>query len=550
MAPHTVRQHAVDGSVRGRRTRRRLLAIGLPAMVAMGVFAAPAGAQDGSMAAPAEAAEGWVRVGHFAAGGGAVDVLVDGVVRSEGVRSGSVTPYVRVPAGTHRVQAVPRTAGAVPLVDVEAGVVAGGSVTVGVVTTLDGVGAEVYDDSLDTPPPGQALVRFIHTVPDIPAVDIAVAGGPVLASNVAFPAASAYVPVAAGSYDVEVRRNGTDEVLIAVQGWSVAAGARATVIVNRTDAGALSVVPVLDAGGAGAMPVGGAATGMGGLASSTDSAASTASIVRTVPSSALWSWWVAAVGVVLVAAWLVVRDRARCATRPLTARRLVPVVAVSASVGLAACGTTTTTTATTATTATSDVATSTTTASTTAPTSAPDVSGPAESGDAPGPAVVSGANVNVVAVGEPRAIRIPSLGIASSLVPLGIAADGTAEVPSTADQAGWFAGGPRPGETGAAVVLGHVDSQDGPGVFARLRDIRPGAPVVIESGDGDAATEVTFVVSRIEQVAKDRFPSKAVYGAVPEAALRLVTCGGSFDRTSGHYRDNVIVYLTAAGEPG
>ena len=154
--------------------------------------------------------------------------------------------------------------------------------------------------------------------------------------------------------------------------------------------------------------------------------------------------------------------------------------------------------------------------------------------------VVSGANVNTVAVGDPVAIRIPSLDVRSDLIPLGLADDGTIEVPPTAQQAGWFTGSPAPGSPGAAVILGHVDSHTGPGVFHRLQELDPGAEVLVDSSAG----VLSFVVSHVQQVPKDEFPSDAVYQSVPEPALRLVTCGGTFDHQSGHYRDNIVVYLT------
>jgi sortase (surface protein transpeptidase) len=111
------------------------------------------------------------------------------------------------------------------------------------------------------------------------------------------------------------------------------------------------------------------------------------------------------------------------------------------------------------------------------------------------------------------------------------------------DKAGWFTGSARPGQAGPAVVLGHVDSTSGPAVFYRLARLRPGDTVEVTRTDG---TRGTFRVSGRQQVAKSRFPTDLVYGPTLEPSLRLVTCGGTFDRRSGHYRDNIIVSAVPA----
>jgi hypothetical protein len=144
-------------------------------------------------------------------------------------------------------------------------------------------------------------------------------------------------------------------------------------------------------------------------------------------------------------------------------------------------------------------------------------------------------------VAEPTTVRVPSLGIRSRLTDLGVAADGTVEVPADYDLAGWFTGGPRPGQRGPAVILGHVDSRSGPAVFAEVDQLVPGDVIEVDRADGST---VAFHVDRLEQVPKDQFPSAAVYGPVPGPALRLITCGGEFDAATGHYRDNVVVFAS------
>jgi Sortase domain len=141
----------------------------------------------------------------------------------------------------------------------------------------------------------------------------------------------------------------------------------------------------------------------------------------------------------------------------------------------------------------------------------------------------------------PVRLEIGRIGVSTGLQRLGRARDGTVEVPSEWGVAGWYAGGTRPGDPGSAVILGHVDSKSGPAVFYRLRELRPGDLVEVVQAGG---TRVRFAVERTEQVDKERFPTADVYYPTLTPRLRLVTCGGSFDPATGHYRSNVIVYAT------
>ncbi|MEV4703316.1 class F sortase [Actinoplanes sp. NPDC049316] len=146
-------------------------------------------------------------------------------------------------------------------------------------------------------------------------------------------------------------------------------------------------------------------------------------------------------------------------------------------------------------------------------------------------------------VAPPVRLRIRALRVDSPLQRLGLRPDGTVEVPARPDVAGWYERGPRPGQPGPAVVLGHVDSRTGPGVFARLRTVRPGTLIGVDRADG---SKVTFRVTRVAQTSKTAFPTDLVYAPTLDATLRLVTCGGSFDRDRGSYRDNVIVFADEA----
>jgi sortase (surface protein transpeptidase) len=146
-------------------------------------------------------------------------------------------------------------------------------------------------------------------------------------------------------------------------------------------------------------------------------------------------------------------------------------------------------------------------------------------------------------VALPARLRIPAIGVDTPLMRLGLDADGAIEPPSAWQKAGWYTGSARPGQAGPAVILGHVDSTSGPAVFYRLARLRPGDVVVVTRTDG---TRGTFRVSGRQQVAKSQFPTDLVYGPTLEPSLRLVTCGGTFDRRSGHYRDNIIVSAVLA----
>jgi sortase (surface protein transpeptidase) len=142
-------------------------------------------------------------------------------------------------------------------------------------------------------------------------------------------------------------------------------------------------------------------------------------------------------------------------------------------------------------------------------------------------------------VAEPVRLRIPAAGVDTRLQRLGRSVDLSIDVPTDFGVAGWFAEGPRPGQPGPAVILGHIDSRTGPAVFSELAGLPQGAEVLVDRADGST---VGFRVSRMLRVPKARFPTELVYGPTLEPSLRLVTCGGSFDQATGSYRDNVIVY--------
>jgi sortase (surface protein transpeptidase) len=140
---------------------------------------------------------------------------------------------------------------------------------------------------------------------------------------------------------------------------------------------------------------------------------------------------------------------------------------------------------------------------------------------------------------KPVWLTIPAIGVKAPIVDLGLNRNGTLQVPSTTTVVGWYTSSPRPGATGSAVIAGHVDSRSGPGVFFWLRTVRPGERVYVRRADGTLAV---FKVTKVQMYAKARFPTAAVYGPVPDAELRLITCGGTFDYARGSYLSNVVVY--------
>lgn len=180
------------------------------------------------------------------------------------------------------------------------------------------------------------------------------------------------------------------------------------------------------------------------------------------------------------------------------------------------------------------------------PTSLPTGPGSAPTATSPtAPPTTTAAPASAVAA--PTAVTIPGIGATSTLIPTGLLNDGSLEVPdvATPEQAAWWTGSPRPGELGPAVLLGHVDGDGRPGVFHQLHRLAPGDEVLVDRADGGRAR---FVVDRALTVPKATFDDPEadvvadVYGDVVRPELRLITCGGPFDRAARSYRDQVVVF--------
>jgi len=146
---------------------------------------------------------------------------------------------------------------------------------------------------------------------------------------------------------------------------------------------------------------------------------------------------------------------------------------------------------------------------------------------------------------RPTKVRIASIGVDATIIDLGLNPDRTLEVPEDIRLTGWWTGRSVPGEDGPSIVVGHIDSAaQGAGVFFRLRELDVGDAIYVERSDGSVAE---FRVTETELVLKNEFPTDKVYGSTDGSQLRLITCGGSFDRSARSYLGNLIVYAEHVG---
>ncbi|MEJ2864232.1 class F sortase [Actinomycetospora flava] len=160
-----------------------------------------------------------------------------------------------------------------------------------------------------------------------------------------------------------------------------------------------------------------------------------------------------------------------------------------------------------------------------------------------GPTAAAGPRQEPSTGPRPVALDIPAIGVTGPVNEVGLQPDGTLEVPAPGpryDQAAWYRGSPTPGRVGPAVILGHVDSAaNGPSVFYRLGELRPGERITVTLADRSTRT---FAVDEVRSVPKDAFPRFEVYGDTAGPELRLITCGGTFDDAARSYRDNTVVF--------
>lgn len=146
-----------------------------------------------------------------------------------------------------------------------------------------------------------------------------------------------------------------------------------------------------------------------------------------------------------------------------------------------------------------------------------------------------------VVIDDPERLRIPAIEVDAPIVDLGRTEQGGLQVPQDWDATGWWTGGITPGRIGPAVIAGHIDSKSGPAVFFRLEELQEGDTIQVVGADGQT---LTFQVEGMEQFPKAEFPTDRIYGPTSDPQLRLITCGGPFDASWGHYLDNVVVYAS------
>ncbi|HSX52937.1 MAG TPA: class F sortase [Patescibacteria group bacterium] len=153
-------------------------------------------------------------------------------------------------------------------------------------------------------------------------------------------------------------------------------------------------------------------------------------------------------------------------------------------------------------------------------------------------------NPIVMSRSTPTEIQISKINLDVKTIEVGRLADGSMETPNVLDYVtGWYKYSPTPGELGPSVIVGHVDSYKGISVFWRIRELSPGDTIQITRTDGSTAT---FKVNAMQQYDQSNFPTQAVYGNISYAGLRLITCGGTFNRQTGHYNENTVVFATLA----
>jgi sortase (surface protein transpeptidase) len=157
------------------------------------------------------------------------------------------------------------------------------------------------------------------------------------------------------------------------------------------------------------------------------------------------------------------------------------------------------------------------------------------------PGIASPSAAQAKPAAAPTKVEIPVIGVRSPLIKLGLRPNRSLEVPPDGPgaPAGWYSGSPSPGETGPAVLLGHVNATGGgPGVFADLRALKNGAEIKVTREDGSTAR---FAVYRAAAYSKNSFPTLEVYGNTKASELRLITCDG-YDPATGEFDDNYVVY--------
>ena len=147
----------------------------------------------------------------------------------------------------------------------------------------------------------------------------------------------------------------------------------------------------------------------------------------------------------------------------------------------------------------------------------------------------------------PTRVSIPKIGVDTDLETLGLESDGRIQPPVAWEKAGWYSKGVVPGDVGPAVIAGHVDSPYGPAVFLDLASLTEGDEIQVTLSDG---TVDTYTVDGSLSASKADFPTSEVYKSTPTPQLRVITCGGDYDASTGHYVDNLVVFATLTTDGG
>ncbi|MGC0421028.1 class F sortase [Embleya sp. AB8] len=193
-------------------------------------------------------------------------------------------------------------------------------------------------------------------------------------------------------------------------------------------------------------------------------------------------------------------------------------------------------------------------ATATAPASAPAAPAPLADGGTNAPPADAGASAPaspapqgpILPRAEPVGVDVAEINLHAPVTAVGLDDDGAVKVPPADGdrRSGWYDQGPTPGELGPAVIVGHLDSSSGPAVFFDVGTLRAGAIVEIRRADQSTAI---FTVDAVERFTKSDFPTERIYGDVARAELRLITCGGDYDRAHGGYQDNTVLFAHLTG---
>jgi hypothetical protein len=478
-----------------------------PADVLAGRIQAPALPAALPLFGPPTGDQGVLRVAHLSPSTGAVDMYVSGPglpltrVASD-VTYRTLSTYLAATPGVYTLEA--RPAGAAPSTPpaLTAAVAVGprsaqtaAFVDVGPNSTPQ---AEVLDDGTALAPAGKAYVRVVSAAAGVGPLDVVARGGGSLAQGLFYGSGSSYAEVDAKTWTMDVRTANGESAVATVP---VASTSVATVVVGRDAKGALAVTAVADA--ASAFPATPAP------APGTPAAPSAPAAPPSIPAAA---------------------SSAPATPRPGPTPRSgkQPRGGVPAGFGGMA-----------------DVESRLAPVQVHAAQAAPAEATPASplvalAIRAPAPAPLAPAAP--IAAAHPAGLVVPAAGVDVHTVgTLGLDRAGALRAPATPHDVGWYGDGAAPGDPGTAVLVGHVDSWRGPGVFWHLRDLKPGDAIDVPRSDGTVAH---FAVDAVETVDKDAFPADEVYAPTAGPSLRLITCGGQFDRAARSYEDNVVVYAS------